>query len=237
MPTWTPNDMQSWSMTEASIKEDQEVGAKFLVFLNFWLGTAEKMMAEPEGEISTPDGPIVIGSTITPANAVRAAMELAESRLGLVDVHFMGQLLTVMCMYWIHGDEVARGFSPIELKITGQALAMKLAEMERQAEENAESGPIDEGGADGDQHASEDAAASAIDPLPESEGLPDPGPGAGQAGRAGRLRGADPDSFGESLKRSQARGRERRERSAAAARDDDSEWDDDLRPGGDGASS
>lgn len=221
MPNWTPADMQDWSMTEASIKEDGQVGAKFLVFLNFWLGTAEKMMAEPEGEISTPDGPIVIGSTITPANAVRAAMELAESRLGLVDVHFMGQLLTVMCMYWVHGDELARGFSPIELKITGQALAMKLAEMERQAEENAESGPIDDGGADGDQPG----------------GLPDPGPGAGQAGRAGRLRGADPDSFGESLKRSQARGRERRERSAAAARDDDGERDDDLRPGGDGASS
>lgn len=132
---WKPADEQSWSMTKKSIQEDGPTGAKFLVFLNFWLNCAEQMLADNAAQLTFADDHRQPPATteLTVPNAVRQALELAEARLGFVDVWFMGQLLVVMCSYWQHGDALAQGMSVIELKLTGQALAYKLHELQELA--------------------------------------------------------------------------------------------------------
>lgn len=232
---WKPVEEQSWAMTRKSIAEDGDIGAKFLVFLNFWLNTAEKMMAE--GNVATetqhPDGSITgeIG-VLSSANAVRRALEVAEARLGFIDVHFMGQLLVVIGTYWAHGEAFCREMSPIELKITGEALRIKLDDMARQAE------VVDDGldrssGVAGDPQMEAESLQESIDPLNEPDGRDDPGPGAVSGGLASHLRAAEPGAHGQALQRAQVRRRAARQRSEDAARQDQSgEVDDEA--GGEG---
>lgn len=145
MTQWTPADPQAWEMTRRSLMEDGETGARFLVFLNFWLNTAEKIMTEPPREMTLVDpnasaaagkpvfDTITVGSPPLPANAVRSALEIAEKELGFIDVWFLGQLLVVIAMYWVHGDDFARGLSPIELKLAGEGLAYKIHDLQETA--------------------------------------------------------------------------------------------------------
>lgn len=152
MNQWKPSDEQSWSLTKKSIEDDGPTGAKFLVFLNFWLNTAETMLAESgirteqhqiAGDSEVRD--VITASTLlTPANALRQALEVAEQRLGFVDVWFLGQLLVVICMYWSHGDAAAQEFSIIELKFTGNALAYKIHELQEAAEQGDDTPESDE---------------------------------------------------------------------------------------------
>lgn len=127
---WTPSDPVSWEMTKSSLIDDGERGHAFLVFLNFWLNTAEKLMSEPV-DFEKPLGPGVYPPS--PANAIRQALEIVESSLGPIDCWYMGQLLVVIGTYWQHGDEAMRGFSAIELKVTAEMLARKINELQREA--------------------------------------------------------------------------------------------------------
>lgn len=182
MTQWTPSDLQSWEMTKKMLKEDGETGAKFLVFVNFWLNTAEKMMVEHDTVGAFTE------ARLSPTDALRKALEVAEQRLGFVDVYFLGQLLACVSTYWQHGDECCRGMSAIELKLTGEGLRIKLDDMGVQAANEPDNQPLRSGPAGG-QQATAERRQESIDPLDEPDrrasdsgavAVPDP---RGQPGR------------------------------------------------------
>lgn len=110
-------DEELWQQQRQELQAE-EVGQDFLAFVECWVDQAEKLLEQDIG---------------SPAQAVRHALSHADSTHGRVSVHFLGQMLVVIGTHWQHGEEVIGGLTPIELRLVQDMLALKFAELERQA--------------------------------------------------------------------------------------------------------
>lgn len=107
-----------WQQQRAELQADQ-ISRDFLEFIETWVTQAEKLHSE-----------YMVGGV---AAALRNALEHAEAEHGRISIHFLGQMLVVILTHWIHGEELAHQLNPIELRLAQDMLALKYAELQRQA--------------------------------------------------------------------------------------------------------
>ncbi len=116
-------DEQLWLQQLSEFKAD-EMSRKFSQFLVFWTDATETMMAESKGEL-------------TPYTALSKAFEVAEQTFGYLSVEWLGQMLLVIGQHWFHGDDLWESLSVWERRMVDQATALKIAEMQKIAAEDA----------------------------------------------------------------------------------------------------
>ena len=112
-------DKHLWSQQQAELQENQ-TGRDFLEFIATWTTQAEKLYTEDIGSV---------------AQAIRYSLDHADQVHGRVSAHYLGQMLVVIATHWEHGEELAEGLSPIELRLVQDMLALKCAELDQAAEE------------------------------------------------------------------------------------------------------
>lgn len=112
-------DQQAWALQESELKNADEASLKFLEFLEFWVGGAEKILEEK--------------TEFGYRHALIEAFNLAEKDLGFLSVEWLGQMLLVIVQYWFGGDELWESLSSWERRMIEQATALKLVELERMA--------------------------------------------------------------------------------------------------------
>lgn len=125
---------ERWSQTESSLQSD-EVGTKFLKFYRFWFDAAETMLDERQARADWEDDNRQPSTTValTPVEAMRRALMLAEEELGFITVDWVGQMLCVASMHWEHGKLMAEGMTPIEVRVMETSLAAKIAQLQEEA--------------------------------------------------------------------------------------------------------
>lgn len=111
------SDEALWSQQRSELLADQ-TGREFLEFVETWVAEAEKLHDEDIGSWTT---------------ALRHALSHADQVHGRVSVHFIGQMLVVIATHWEHGQEAVEGMSSIELRLVQDTLALKVAELQKQA--------------------------------------------------------------------------------------------------------
>ena len=114
------SDHPAWTKQEQDLKDDGEMGQKFLTYFDFWFTTADTMMGE-NLDLLAPD-------------AMRDALKVAEIELGFLDVMTLGQMLTLAMVHWEHGEIMSEGLTVIEHRVLEQALGAKIAELQKQAQ-------------------------------------------------------------------------------------------------------
>lgn len=112
-------DQPLWAQQCAELAADQ-TAQDFLDFIVTWVEKAEQLLDEE------------IGSSAT---ALRHALQHADEVHGRVSVHFLGQMLVVIATHWEYGQEMVEQLNPIELRLVQDMLALKCAELQRNAED------------------------------------------------------------------------------------------------------
>lgn len=110
-------DEELWREQRLELQSEQ-VSRDFLEFIECWVDRAEELLDN---------------GMDSPAEALRQALRHADETLGRVSVHFLGQMLVVIGTHWKHGDQMMTGLSSIELRLVQDMLALKFAELQRQA--------------------------------------------------------------------------------------------------------
>lgn len=121
-------DEEQWNRQLSEFNAD-ELSRKFRDFLVFWVETAEKLNDENQQ---------------TPRGSLLRAFGVAEQALGYISVEWLGQMLLVIVQHWVYGQEIWESLSAWERRLVEQATALKLAELQEQAQES--------GTAAGDDH-------------------------------------------------------------------------------------
>ena len=121
-------DEQVWSQQVSLLSNQGEIGPQFLNAIVFWVDTAEKLMEE-----ST--------TNMEPVQAIRLALPILENHLGQIDMQYFGQLLLIISMHWVHGVEMSRTLTEMEMKNYNHAVQIKQAELQMVAEQQADTTP------------------------------------------------------------------------------------------------
>lgn len=108
-------DDEQWNRQLSEFGAD-EMSGRFRDFLVFWVEAAERIGGQPR------DG--LVG-----------AFGVAERTFGYISVEWLGQMLLVIVQHWFHGDELWESLSVWERRLVEQATALKLAELQEQAQE------------------------------------------------------------------------------------------------------
>jgi len=115
-------DEVHWAQAQEEMRKSGEIGAAFHDFVEFWVDSAETLLAERPEDLNVTD-------------ALRVALPLAEENLGPVSNHYLGQMLIVIASNWIHGEQATLGLTSIELKIMTEPLKDKIASAQQQAQD------------------------------------------------------------------------------------------------------
>lgn len=113
-----------WAEQLAEFEAD-EMSRKFRDFLVLWVDTADDLLDTHQQ---------------TPIGSLKRAFEVAEQTFGYISVEWLGQMMLVIVQHWFHGTDVWESLSVWERRIVEQATAMKLVELQDQAEEEAPAG-------------------------------------------------------------------------------------------------
>ena len=108
-----------WAEQLAEFEAD-EMSRKFRDFLVLWVDTADDLLDTHQQ---------------TPIGSLKRAFEVAEQTFGYISVEWLGQMMLVIVQHWFHGTDVWESLSVWERRIVEQATAMKLVELQDQAEE------------------------------------------------------------------------------------------------------
>jgi len=103
---------------------DSEAGKQFLQFFEFWFTTADTLR-----DASRLDSQ----ADLSPADAMRRALPIAEGQFGMLTCDWIGQMLAVATQHWEHGEQMAGGLTYIEHRAMEEALARKIAELQTSA--------------------------------------------------------------------------------------------------------
>lgn len=101
--------------------KETEPGQSFYEFLTTWADNAEQVMAQS-------------GEDSNPAEALRLTLPLVEDSLERKTIWILGQCLVVLCMHWKFGEEMSHGLTELEIRLVEDVTAMKIAQLEAQAE-------------------------------------------------------------------------------------------------------
>lgn len=96
----------------------EQVSRDFLEFIECWVTRAEELLDN---------------GMDSPAEALRQSLKHADETLGRVSIHFLGQMLVVIGTHWKYSEEMMSGLNAIELRLVQDMLALKFAELQRQA--------------------------------------------------------------------------------------------------------
>lgn len=113
-----------WAEQLAEFEAD-EMSRKFRDFLVLWVDTADDLLDTHQQ---------------TPIGSLKRAFEVAEQTFGYISVEWLGQMMLVIVQHWFHGTDVWESLSVWERRIVEQATAMKLVELQDQAEEESPAG-------------------------------------------------------------------------------------------------
>lgn len=113
-------DEALWQQQRAELQSD-EVGQAFLGFIEDWVTTAEDAVR--------------LNPALSPATAIRAALDPVEQRQGRIAASYVGQMLIVIITHWTSGESVAEELTVVEQRLMEDMLVLKLAELERAAAE------------------------------------------------------------------------------------------------------
>ncbi|QDH91774.1 hypothetical protein SEA_PHRAPPUCCINO_99 [Mycobacterium phage Phrappuccino] len=111
-----------WQQQRAELLADGEIGPRFLEILEAWAESAEELM---EGVVPVRD-------------AAMSALGGVEERFGRVNIVYLGQMLTLLTIFWAHGDEFAEELSAIELRLVQDLTAQKILELSAEAATDTE---------------------------------------------------------------------------------------------------
>lgn len=112
-------DEAQWQ-ERCALLETTEEGKEFRKFLLAWMDEAERL----------------VEWTYSPAEAQRRAFVKTEQQLSTrVSTHFLGQMLCVVAEHWDYGEQMMEGLTPIEVRLVEDSLALKIAELEEQAQQ------------------------------------------------------------------------------------------------------
>lgn len=112
-------DDAQWAQQESDLRLDGEAGENFLRYFDFWFTTADTMLAEER---------------LTPVEAMRRSLDLAEAALGFLTVDLLGQMLTLAMVHWEHGSAMLAAMTNIEHRVLETALARKVVSLQQEAE-------------------------------------------------------------------------------------------------------
>ena len=117
-------DQNVWLQQVQEFKKD-EIGTRFLEILEFWTDAAEKKFDEDEFK--------------SVAQQLQELLPLVETEFGVISVHWLSQLLTVMVIHWEEGMALEAGLTDFERKMIQEAFMDKAAELQQQAAKAGES--------------------------------------------------------------------------------------------------
>lgn len=118
-----------WAEQLAEFDAD-ETSRKFRDFLVFWCETAEKLL----------DSLSEIDHQLTPTGSLKRSFEIAEQTFGYISVEWLSQMLLVIVQHWFHGTEIWESLSVWERRMVEQITALKLVELQNQADEESPAG-------------------------------------------------------------------------------------------------
>ena len=116
-------DQNAWLQQVQEFKKD-DLGTHFLQVLEFWAGAAEKEFDRREFSPT--------------ADVVRDLLPLVEKEFGVITVHWLSQILTVLVIHWENGVSLEAGLTEFERKMVQEAFMRKAEELQLQAAEAAE---------------------------------------------------------------------------------------------------
>lgn len=108
---------QRWATTCGELRATKE-GQDFLSFFEKWFDEAE----------------IRIDEITQPAEAMRTSLTATEEELGFLSSSWLGQMVCVAAMHWVHGKDMVEGLTNIEMRVVEEALTRKVAELQDSAE-------------------------------------------------------------------------------------------------------
>lgn len=110
-------DEQDWweQLTELDCDDDSR---RFRDFLLRWVDDAEVRLA--------------VGG-LEPREGLASAYADAEDEMGFLSVEWLGQMLLVIIQHWAEGDALWESLSPWERRMVEQAVAVKVAELQKSA--------------------------------------------------------------------------------------------------------
>lgn len=114
------NNEPAWVQQYAELGADED-SLKFREFLVTWVDEAEAMLA------GSPVG-------TSPHQVLSKAFEVTEQSLGFLSVEWASQMLLVIVQHWDRGEEVWESLTVFEKRMVEQATAIKLAELQAEAE-------------------------------------------------------------------------------------------------------
>lgn len=118
-----PADEDLWLRQRTELTVD-ETGREFLAFLEEWLDGAERAME--------------LDSDLQPADAFRSTFAGVEQSRGRIACAYVGQMLVVAISHWEHGHAISDSLTVIERRLMEDTILLKLAELEKQADEEPE---------------------------------------------------------------------------------------------------
>lgn len=117
-------DEQLWTQQLAELDTDDQTRL-FRDFLVEWADQIDRFLGGSWGA----SGPHVIASK---------AFDVTEQTLGFVSVEWLSQMMLLLVQHWVYGDELWESLSVWEQRLVEQAAVLKLAELQDQAGEAAE---------------------------------------------------------------------------------------------------
>ncbi|QIG58352.1 hypothetical protein SEA_SKOG_200 [Gordonia phage Skog] len=119
-------DAQRWAQTQSDLQATEESKA-FLEFVTIWADGSEEFMAR-KPEVSAVD-------------ALRATLISTEEHLDQpIGVNWIGQMLAVLSMHWVHAETFAKELTPLEFRLFEEAYARQLVNLQLQAQAAAGQG-------------------------------------------------------------------------------------------------
>ncbi|QDF18625.1 hypothetical protein SEA_PUPPER_139 [Gordonia phage Pupper] len=113
---------QAWAKTVSEMKANEE-GRQFHEFVTLWADASEEYMSR---------------TGATAVDALRATLTSIEEHLKqLVVADWIGQMLTVLSMHWVHKDTMQKDMTTLEFRMIESAIGMKLMELQQEAASHA----------------------------------------------------------------------------------------------------
>lgn len=133
-------DGQIWARQLQELGAD-ETSVKFRDFLVAWGWAADRWI----GVVPTVSVPDLVDKAWVktptglpdPRGAALKAFQETEEELGFISVEWLGQMLLLITLNWIHGDELLESLSPWERRVVDQAEAVQIAALQQMAAEES----------------------------------------------------------------------------------------------------
>jgi hypothetical protein len=111
-------DESLWQELAGELKSDS-IGEAFHDFVVEWCDRAEALLEQ---------------GWVSPLDALRISLAIVEDSHERKTIWIVGQALVLICMHWVHGTSIAQEFTEFEARLVEDVTAMKIAQLQEQAE-------------------------------------------------------------------------------------------------------